>query len=299
MAAVPPFVFNPEMVDARDENVENMCRILCDTNSVLTNAILSNAVNQLVRHPSLTNDEYNDMNLPLSRTIVYYTQVLDIANFPNLQDELRNIGYRLLALPSLNRQHAVVGNRDMVNTDDHDDPVRMNDNIVEPPNGPVPVLPLLHPHFDISAIRLDRFLIERVRVPLPNGFYQRLFDYDPINRDIVPIPLYRLQPYEYLVYSNGDRVPVHPVVTDLRIMLNDLEIGLYEDHDFVCEIHDLVSALPNEDYNPNVHIPPERVIIYDSRVFNIERFPSDFTNICDNIRRSGYEILSLPSLQPR
>ena len=277
MAAVPPFVFNPERVDERDENVENMRRILCDTNSVLTNAILSNAVNQLVRHAPLT----NNMNIPLSRNIVYYTQVLDIQNFPNLQDELRNIGYRLLAIPNLNRNHEIVGNMDQQ--------VTPNDNVVEPPNGDLPALPFSQ--FDTP----ERFLIGYESAQLGDHFYQRLYDYDRINHDIVPLPLGRVQAREYLVYSNGDRVPIHPVVTELSEILNDLD--RYDEDLIISNLYDLAYALPDEDYNPNIPTPPERVIIYDTRVFNIELFPSDFQSICDLIRRAGYELVPRPRLQ--
>jgi hypothetical protein len=275
MAAVPPFisfVFNPEMVDARDENVENMSRMLCDTNSVLTNAMLSNAVNQLVRHTPLTNDEYDGFNRPLNRVITYDQRVLDIRNFPNLQDELRNIGYCLLAFPSLNRNHEIVGNMDQQ--------VTPNDNVIEPPNGNVQMLPFSQ--FDTP----ERFLIGYESAQLGDHFYQRLYDYDRINRDIVPLPLSSLQAREYLVYSNGDRVPIHPVVTELREVINIIDT--YQD---TYILYDLADALPFEDYNLNEFTPPERVIIYDPRVFNVELYPSHFDSICHSVRRAGYELV--------
>ncbi len=280
MAAVP-FVFNPEMVDAIDENVENMSRMLCDTNSVLTNTMLSNAVDQLVRHTPLTDDEYDGFNRPLNRVIAYDQRVLDIRNFPNLQDELRNIGYRLLALPSLNRNHALVGNMS-----DH---VTPNDNVVEPPNGDLPVLPLSQ---DDTQVRT---LIGRESAQLGDHFYQRLYDYDRINHDIVPLPLGRVQAREYLVYSNGDRVPIHPVVTELSEILNDLD--RYDQNRILHNLYDLTDALPYEDYNLNEFTPPERVIIYDTRVFNVELFNSHFDSICQSVRRAGYELVPRPRLQ--
>ncbi len=106
MAGVHPFVFDPEMAEPLDVAVENLNRLLCNRNIVLTNDMLSNAIQQLVVHEPLTNDEY--VNTPFGRTIVYYPSVLNMSDYPNLQNEVRNIGYRFLAIPMLSRQNAAV-----------------------------------------------------------------------------------------------------------------------------------------------------------------------------------------------
>ncbi len=242
MAGVPPFVplvFNPEMVEPEVTALENLNRLLCNTNIILTNDMLNNAIQQLEVYESLSDEEYL-LNPHYRRLIFYDQRVLNMSEYPNLQNELRNIGYKLIGLPMLSRHDTVV--------DEH----------------------------------IDR--------PRP------LFRRDPFNNNsIEPLPIESVRVSEYVFNPDTqERVPVHPAVSYVSQILCEVETiaDLYP-------LYDALDALPLYEPRDLVEIPFERLIVYDSSIFNIELYPAVFQDIVDIIHRYGYGLLPLPRLERR